>query len=69
MVDFLFVKILKIVATGKNGATPPCGRCRELIKQINEANMKTQIMFRVYISLINIQRHNVNLYKKLFDIT
>ena len=37
-------RILKIVATDKSGATPPCGRCRELIKQINEANMKTQIM-------------------------
>lgn len=37
-------RIIKIVATDKNGATPPCGRCRELIKQINENNMKTQIM-------------------------
>lgn len=37
-------RILKIVATDEKGATPPCGRCRELIKQLNEANMKTQIM-------------------------
>ena len=37
-------RILKIVATDKNGATSPCGRCRELMKQINEANMKTEIM-------------------------
>lgn len=37
-------RILKIVATDKNGAISPCGRCRELIKQINDDNMKTQIM-------------------------
>lgn len=37
-------KIVKIVATDKNGATPPCGRCRELLKQVNIENMKTQIM-------------------------
>ena len=37
-------RILKIVATDKDGACPPCGRCRELIKQVNIENMKTQIM-------------------------
>ena len=37
-------RILKIVATDKNGAVPPCGRCRELIKQINIENLNTQIM-------------------------
>lgn len=32
-----------IVATDKNGAIPPCGRCRELMKQINYDNLKTKI--------------------------
>ncbi|MBR3697675.1 MAG: cytidine deaminase [Clostridia bacterium] len=37
-------RILKIVATDKNGAVPPCGRCRELMKQVNYDNLKTKIM-------------------------
>ena len=37
-------RILKIVATDQNGPVPPCGRCRELIKQINIDNLNTQIM-------------------------
>ena len=37
-------RILKIVATDQNGPVPPCGRCRELIKQINTDNLNTQIM-------------------------
>lgn len=37
-------RIMKIVATDKNGAIPPCGRCRELMKQINYDNLKTKIM-------------------------
>lgn len=37
-------RIMKIVATDKNGAIPPCGRCRELMKQINYDNLKTEIM-------------------------
>ena len=37
-------RILKIVATDKNGAVPPCGRCRELMKQINFDNLKTEVM-------------------------
>ena len=37
-------RIVKIIATDKHGVTPPCGRCRELIKQVNEENMKTEIM-------------------------
>ena len=35
-----------IVATDKNGAIPPCGRCRELMKQINYDNLKTKIKYR-----------------------
>lgn len=37
-------RILKIVATDQNGPVPPCGRCRELIKQLNIDNLNTQIM-------------------------
>ena len=39
-------RILKIVAVGKNGAVPPCGRCRELIKQVNYDNLKTRVMVK-----------------------
>lgn len=38
-------RILKIVAVGEEGnIMPPCGRCRELISQINEENVNTQVM-------------------------
>ena len=37
-------RIKKIVAVGKTGAIPPCGRCRELMKQLNIENLSTQIM-------------------------
>lgn len=37
-------RILRIVAIGKNGVLPPCGRCRELINQIHDDNMNTEIM-------------------------
>ena len=37
-------RITRIVATDKNGVVPPCGRCRELMKQINYDNLKTEIM-------------------------
>lgn len=37
-------KINKIVAIGKNGIIPPCGRCREFISQINDDNLNTDVM-------------------------
>ncbi len=37
-------RILKIVAIGKNGIMPPCGRCREFISQIHDENFKTEVM-------------------------
>lgn len=37
-------RILKIVAVGKNGTMPPCGRCREFISQIHDGNLDTQVM-------------------------
>jgi len=38
-------KILKIIAVGRDGnIMPPCGRCRELISQVHEDNLKTEVM-------------------------
>ena len=37
-------KIQKIVAVSANGILPPCGRCREFIRQIHCDNMNTQVM-------------------------
>ncbi|MCL2396582.1 MAG: cytidine deaminase [Defluviitaleaceae bacterium] len=37
-------KIQKIVAVGRSGILPPCGRCREFIRQIHDGNMDTQVM-------------------------
>jgi len=38
-------KIRKIVAaTAKGKVLPPCGRCREMIYQIDEANLDTEVI-------------------------
>ena len=37
-------KIQKIVAIGEDGIMPPCGRCREFIKQVHYDNMNTLVM-------------------------
>ena len=37
-------KIEKIVAIGKAGIYPPCGRCREFINQINDDNINAEVM-------------------------
>ncbi len=37
-------RIAKIVSIDKKGVAPPCGRCRELIKQVNYENLKTEVM-------------------------
>ena len=38
-------KITKIVSTGSDGTIfPPCGRCRELMFQINNENLKTKVV-------------------------
>lgn len=40
-------KIKKIVAVSSDGTIlPPCGRCRELIYQINEENLDAEIIVR-----------------------
>ncbi len=39
-------KIKKIVAVFENGvAGPPCGRCRELMHQIHEDNLETEVIY------------------------
>ena len=36
--------IRAIVATGKNGILPPCGRCRELMIQIDRRNAEADVV-------------------------
>lgn len=33
-----------IVAVGENGIQPPCGRCREMMRQINKENLRTKVI-------------------------
>lgn len=38
-------KIIKIVAIGENGKIyPPCGRCREFMYQIDNANIEAEVL-------------------------
>jgi cytidine deaminase len=38
-------RILKIVAVAYTGSfLPPCGRCRELIYEVNHANLNTEVL-------------------------
>ncbi|MDL2271919.1 hypothetical protein LJC23_02680 [Desulfovibrio sp. OttesenSCG-928-I05] len=37
-------RIEKIVAVGEHGIMPPCGRCREFISQVHDANRDTLVM-------------------------
>lgn len=37
-------RILKLVSSKKGQIYPPCGRCRELIRMINNDNMATQVL-------------------------
>ena len=36
-------RISKIVAVSENGCMPPCGRCRELMFQIDKDNVATKV--------------------------
>jgi cytidine deaminase len=36
-------EIIAVVAVGESGVLPPCGRCRELIAQINAKNMDAAV--------------------------
>jgi cytidine deaminase len=37
-------KIKKIIAVSNNEVRPLCGRCREIIRMIDDNNMKTEVM-------------------------
>jgi cytidine deaminase len=37
-------EIVMIVAVGDGVILPPCGRCRELLVQVNRSNMGTQVV-------------------------
>lgn len=37
-------RILKLVSSKKGQIYPPCGRCRELIRMIDNENMNTEIL-------------------------
>lgn len=37
-------KIVKLVSSSESGVVPPCGRCREFIRQINGDNMHTKVL-------------------------
>ncbi len=53
-------EIIEIVATGPNGELiTPCGRCRELMFQINRNNLKTKVLLAddIYITLEELLPH------------
>ena len=37
-------QISQIVAINERGVIPPCGRCREFLVQVSEANLATEVM-------------------------
>ncbi len=38
-------RVLKMVAVGEDGKVlPPCGRCREFIRQLHNENLKTEVL-------------------------
>lgn len=37
-------RIMKIVSSKKGQIYPPCGRCRELIRMLNEKNLDTEVL-------------------------
>jgi cytidine deaminase len=37
-------EISYVIAVSKNGIIPPCGRCRELIRQVNKSNINTLVI-------------------------
>ena len=43
MIKHRETKIDMIVAVNADGIIPPCGRCRELLFQVNNANLKTKV--------------------------
>lgn len=39
-------KIEKLVSASENGVVPPCGRCREFIRQVNPENIYTKVLMK-----------------------
>ena len=39
-------KIVKLVSASENSVVVPCGRCLELIRQVNEENINTEILLK-----------------------
>ncbi len=37
-------EIEAVVAVSPEGIIPPCGRCRELLAQVNESNLQTRVL-------------------------
>lgn len=37
-------RIVKLVSSKKGQIYPPCGRCRELIRMLNEENLETKVL-------------------------
>ncbi len=37
-------EIEAVVAVSPEGIIPPCGRCRELLAQVNEGNLQTRVL-------------------------
>ena len=37
-------RITRIVAVGRSGVMPPCGRCREFMVQVNHENLAAEVM-------------------------
>lgn len=55
-------RIVAIVAVGDDGAImPPCGRCREMIRQVDPQNWNTQVMVAedTTVALAELLPHSV----------
>ena len=44
MVKHRETEIEAVVAVSPEGIIPPCGRCRELLAQVNEGNLQTRVL-------------------------
>ncbi len=53
--------ILSVVAVAANGSIlSPCGRCREMIAQVNPANLDAQILLEVFAPRPKLQSSDIN---------
>ncbi len=51
--------IMAVAVTDEKEILPPCGRCRELLAQVNKANMKTKVIVSLNktVTLRNLLPH------------